>query len=94
MKPLSRRMFLKRGSAAVVLAGVASSMPTLTEAGDTGQGVAASAAAELPEGSNLAEPVIAHLRDLGRGEIGLFVGEREITFQDPHLAARIFNASR
>jgi hypothetical protein len=94
MKPLSRRMFLKRGSAAVALAGVASSMPILTEAGDASQGAAASVPAELPEGANLAEPVVAHLRDLGRGEIGLFVGEREITVQDPHLAARIFGASR
>jgi hypothetical protein len=71
-------------------------MPVLTEAGQATQGAAGAAEAlpaELPDGAHLAEPVIAHLRDLGRGEIGVLVGEREITVQDQHLAARIFNAS-
>ena len=94
MKPLSRRTFLTRGSAAVAFAGVASSLPVLADASDTTQAATASVPVELPEGANLAEPVIAHLRDLGRGEISLFVGEREVTLNDPHLAARIFNASR
>jgi hypothetical protein len=92
MKPLSRRTFLKRGSVAVALAGAASSLPVLSEVGDGGQ--AATAPAELPEGANLAEPLIAHVRDLGRGEISVFVGEREVIVRDPNLATRIFHASR
>ena len=93
MKPLSRRMFLKRGSVAVALAGAASSLPVLSEVGDSGQ-AAAAAPGDLPEGANLAEPLIAHVRDLGRGEISLFVGEREVIVKDPSLASRIFHASR
>jgi hypothetical protein len=95
MKPLSRRMFLKRGSVAVALAGAASSLPVLpvlSEVGDSGP--ASSAPAELPDGADLAEPLIAHVRDLGRGEISLFVGEREVIVRDPSLATRIFHASR
>jgi hypothetical protein len=93
MKPLSRRMFLQRGSVAVALAGAASSLPVLSEVGDGGQ-AATEAPAELPEGANLAEPLIAHVRDLGRGEISLFVGEREVIVRDSNLATRIFHASR
>jgi len=97
MKPLSRRMFLKRGSVAVAVAGAASSLPSLpvlSEIGGSGQAVPASAPAELPDGANLAEPLIAHVRDLGRGEISLFVGERKVIVRDPNLATRIFQASR
>jgi hypothetical protein len=96
MKPLSRRMFLQRGSVAVALAGAASSLPVLSQVGDGGQAATAGTAgtAELPDGANLAEPLIAHVRDLGRGEISLFVGEREVIVRDPNLATRIFHASR
>jgi hypothetical protein len=94
MKPLSRRMFLKRGSVAVAMAGAASSLPVLSEIGDSGPAAPASAPAELPGGANLAEPLIAHVRDLGRGEISLFVGEREVIVRDPSLASRIYHASR
>jgi hypothetical protein len=94
MKPLSRRTFLKRGSVAVALAGAASSLPVLSEVADSGPVTAASAPAELPDGANLSEALIAHVRDLGRGEISLFVGEREVVVRDPSLATRIFHASR
>jgi hypothetical protein len=94
MKPLSRRTFLKRGSVAVALAGAASSLPGLGDMTDASQAATGSAPAELPEGANLAEPMIAHVRDLGRGEISLFVGEREVVVTDPNLATRIFHASR
>jgi hypothetical protein len=40
----------------------------------------------------LSEPLIAHVRDLATGEIGLFSGTREITLLDPRLAARLVGA--
>jgi hypothetical protein len=39
------------------------------------------------------EPLVAHVRDLATGEIGLFSGTREIVFHDPSLAARLFRAT-
>jgi len=92
MSSLSRRAFLKRGSLAVTMAGVAATLPAgLLEAGETGAG---SASAELPEGAALTEPIVAHVRDLAAGDINLYVGTREVAVHDPHLAARLFNAAR
>ena len=42
----------------------------------------------------MTEPLVAHVRDLATGEIGLFSGTREIVFHDPALAARLFHATR
>jgi len=93
MSSLSRRAFLKRGSLAVTMAGVAATLPAgLLESGETG--AAASAPAELPEGAALTEPIVAHVRDLATGNINLYVGTREVAVHDPHLAARLFNAAR
>ena len=96
---LSRRMFLTRGSMAVAMAGVASSLPLLAEVGsgppasEAASEVAATAS-ELPEGSQMAEDLVAHVRDLGTGEINLFFGERQITLNDPGLARALFQATR
>ncbi len=40
------------------------------------------------------EPLVAHVRDLSTGEIGIFNGTREVVFKDPQLAARLFHAAR
>ena len=91
-------MFLTRGSMAVAVAGVASSLPMLVDAGDAGTQEAASAVpaaqASLPEGASLTEPLLAHVRDLSSGEISLLVGQREIVLNDPGLVARLYQASR
>jgi hypothetical protein len=42
--------------------------------------------------ATLAEPLVAHVRDLTTGEISLMVGEREIIFRDPGLVVRLLNA--
>jgi hypothetical protein len=83
-------MFLKRGSIAVAMAGMATSTPLLT--GATSE--ATTEAAALPEGAQLTEPVVAHLRDLTTGEINVFVGNRQVVVNDPRLAHAIFRASR
>jgi len=92
---LSRRLFLKRGSLAVAMAGVATSMPLLSEvAAGPPASDAATSAAEIPEGFQVSESVVAHVRDLSSGEINLFVGERQIVLNDPALAHAIIRATR
>jgi hypothetical protein len=76
------------------MASVAAAMPAaLVAAGDASHGAVSAVPAELSEASALTQPLIAHVRDLSTGQISLFLGTREITVQDPHLAAHLFNAS-
>ena len=100
MPEFSRRIFLKSGSAAVVAAGAITALPGLSSAvtaletqapadEDAAQSLVAGG-----EGAALDEPLIAHVRDLSTGEIGLFSGTREITILDPQLAARLASATR
>ena len=92
---LSRRMFLKQGSVAVAMAGVATSMPLLSEAAaGPPASEATTAASEIPEGFQLTEALVAHVRDLASGDIHLFVGERQVVLKDPGLARAIFHATR
>lgn len=100
MNEFTRRTFLKTSSAAVVAAGALSAAPALPAAvnaldtaGPADAGAAESAAADVGS-TSLGEPLIAHVRDLATGEIGLFSGTREITVLDPSLAARLLSASR
>ncbi len=101
MSGVSRRVFLKGSSAAIVAAGAVSAIPGLpVVAGlvDT-QGPADVEAAETTvsdaEASAFtAEPLVAHVRDLATGEIGLFSGTREITVLNPQLAASLVRALR
>ncbi len=97
MSPFNRREFLKRGGAAVVAAGVVSAVPAALPA------VAGAARpkssddehdADVETGGQLDQPLVAHVRDLKTGEIGLFYGDHEVTYRDPKLAARIYRATR
>lgn len=100
MKAFERRVFLTRGSMAVAAAGVVSAVPGLATgliAVEEESPAAESALADALAGGetiSMDEPLVAHVRDLATGEIGLFSGEREIVFHDPGLAARLFHASR
>jgi hypothetical protein len=101
MNPLSRRSFLRRGSAAVVAVGALSALPGLPALigvqrkrkvpSDAG---AADAAVSETESVALSEPLVGHIRDLGTGEIGLLSGTREISLFDPQLAARLARVIR
>ncbi len=42
----------------------------------------------------MTEPLVAHIRDLSTGEIGLFSGEKEIVIHDRSLARSLFRATR
>ena len=98
---ISRRMFLRGSSAAVVAAGAISSIPALPalvgaveSQAPADAGTAESALSEA-EASDLAgEPLVAHVRDVTTGEIGLFAGTREVTILNPKLAASLLRALR
>ena len=101
MSELSRRVFLKGGTAAVVAAGALTAVPGLpalvgaveTQApADAGE--AQAAVSEADSSLTMSEPVVAHVRDLSSGEIGIFNGTREVVFKDPQLAARLFRAAQ
>ena len=101
MSELTRRVFLKGGTAAAVAAGALSALPGLpalvgaieTQApADVGE--AQAAVTEGESSLSMAEPLVAHVRDLATGEIGLFSGTREITVLDPRLAVALVKALR
>ena len=94
-------MFLKGGSAAIVAAGAISAipgLPALVGAAETQApadvGTADAAVTDAESSAPLAEPLIAHIRDLSTGEISLFNGTREITVLDPGLAQSLARALR
>jgi hypothetical protein len=101
MSGFSRRVFLKGSTAAIVAAGAIASVPGLPAVvglaetqGPADTGAAESAVAETETMGSVSEPIVAHIRDLASGEIGLFSGTGEITVHDPALAASILRAMR
>jgi hypothetical protein len=100
MKAFERRLFLTRGSMAVAAAGVVASSPGLVSGLITAEDEAPEAASVMSEATVAGEsavmtdPLVAHVRDLATGEIGVFSGMQEVVFHDPTLAARLFDATR
>jgi hypothetical protein len=93
MEPTSRRDFLKHGSAAVAAAGVVIAIPAAAAQAVTGDRHD-DGKTRLPDGAQLDAPVVAHVRDLKRGEVVVFAGEQEITVRDKRLAALLYHATR
>lgn len=94
-KVFDRRLFLTRGSAAVVAAGVVATVPGFASSlVTTEQELAPVESAAQDEALALGGPLVAHVRDLATGEIGLFSGTEEIVFHDPGLASALFKATR
>jgi hypothetical protein len=95
MKAFERRVFLTRGSVAVAAAGVVAAVPGFASGLVAAEEEAPEAGAVLEgEAATMTEPLVAHVRDLTTGEIGLFSGTQEVVFHDPGLAVRLFNATR
>jgi hypothetical protein len=102
MAEVSRRSFLRNSGLAVAGAGVLSQMPLLSGlvgAGESDAPAATGAGEAVTAGTDdaapsLTEPLVAHVRDLATGEIGVFSGTREVVFTNPQLAAQLFRASR
>jgi hypothetical protein len=102
---ISRRLFLKRGTLTVAAAGFLAAvpgMPALASAIETDAPAAGSATgeaasvggAESGSAEELAQPLIAHVKDLSTGEITVYMGENEYTYRDPQMAARLLHATR
>jgi len=99
MSEFSRRVFLKGSTAAVVAAGAIAAVPGLPALvgvaetqGPADVGAAEAAGADAESIGPMGEPIVAHVRDLASGEIGLFSGTGEVTVHDPRLAASIVRA--
>ena len=95
MSDMSRRAFLKTGAAtgAVSVSGLtvgpSFAAALLGAAGVTAGVTAAQLAAHGGRG-----PLVAYVRDSGRGELALVAGDREVTIQDHDLVLRLLKASR
>jgi hypothetical protein len=97
MEPLSRRTFLARTGITAAGVGLVSVMPSITSAVDGGAEAAAPEAEDAGAGvADLAngEQVIAHVRDAATGEMDLYVGTRQIAYQDPQLVRTLLRAAR
>lgn len=101
---INRRTFLIRGSGVVAAAGAATALPAflpiLAGAGAAEPTTGSAPSTATPEsslemtGGPMTEPLVAHIRDLSTGEIGLFSGEKEIVIHDRSLARSLFRATR
>jgi hypothetical protein len=94
---LTRRAFLVRGSLAAGAAAVIGSVPgvggilTTAEADapeiEGGAGPAAGAGAEV--GPAVGQPIVAHVVDVGTGEINFYQGTAQVVARNPGLAQAI-----
>jgi hypothetical protein len=96
MENVSRRGLLRNGSLAVVGVGLVGAVPAglAPKAPDASAAdrSPASESAALPTRASLDGPLVAHVKDLSTGEIGVYMGTSEVTFRDPHLAAKLYRA--
>ncbi|HET9730725.1 MAG TPA: twin-arginine translocation signal domain-containing protein [Acidimicrobiia bacterium] len=92
MQRKSRRDFLKQSGAAAAVAGIAIAVPK-TAAGALNEG-ATTGHPSLPADARLDVPVVAHVRDLKKGVVVVYAGERELTVRDKRLAALLYHATR
>ena len=92
MDPVTRRSFLIKGSAgAVGAAGLA--------AGGLALSSAAAADTEEPElrpdeAADVPGPVLVDIKDAATGEVVILVGEREVSFINKPLVAKVLRAAR
>ena len=89
MAKLTRRDLIKQTSAGAAALGALAALPGLAGA----QG-AAEAHATAPAVADRSGPLVAYLRDVAKGEIGLLVGTREIIVRDRELAQRLLKAAQ
>ena len=98
MPEMNRRDFLRGSSMAVATAGLVAAFPVLpsvVNAFDTeAPAVDSSVAATTGEAMTMSEPIVARVTDLSTGEIQMFFGTQEITYNDPQMAARLVQATR
>src|ERR1700722_5182700 len=92
MSRFTRRSFLTRASLGAAAVGVAA-VPGMS-------GLLSGASSEAPEIDNAASdlgaasggPLVAHIADLGSGQISFYSGETQVLYRDPALVARLVQA--
>jgi hypothetical protein len=89
MAKLTRRDLIKQTSAGAAALGALAAVPGLAGA----QGAPEAHAAGL-SAADCNGPVVAYLRDVAAGEIGLLVGTREIIVRDRELVQRLLRAAQ
>jgi hypothetical protein len=88
MESVNRRSFLIKGSAgAAAVAGVVGGGFALTSLGDGDEAALPAGAAELDG------PVLVQISDASTGEVSVLAGEREVTFRDRALVAKVLRAA-
>jgi hypothetical protein len=94
MEPTSRRQFLKRSSAVAAAAGVAAAVPaSAAKALGSRNQTDGDREPELPDHPTVDIPVVAHVRDVRKGLVTLYTGEREVTIKNKRLAAALYHAT-
>ena len=95
MGGIPRRAFIGRGVLGIAAVGAAGPMLPALAGIVTGEAPEASdATTDASAVESGAEPLVARVRDVATGEIELFLGERQVTYHDPDLAARLVRAAR
>jgi hypothetical protein len=89
MAKLTRRDLIKQTSAGAAALGALAAVPGL--AGVQGAPEAHGAGLSAADRNG---PLVAYLRDVAKGEIGLLVGTREIIVRDPELVQRLLRAAQ
>jgi hypothetical protein len=94
---VSRRAFLRTGTLGAAAVGVAGAVPGLSSL----LGEASTDAPALPDAAAgadtlpaLSAPIVAHVTDAAAGQLSIYVGEREVTFQDRVLVQHLLRAVR
>jgi hypothetical protein len=92
MENSNRRNFLKHGSLGIAAVGLVAATPSLLA---DRAGAAEPAVPTGPtEPAELEGPLVVYLRDARAGRFSLLVGEREVSFTDAALAARLTHAAK
>jgi hypothetical protein len=87
MSKLDRRSFLKTAGVATGVA-VVGGVPAAAAAAADGRPEVVAAPSPLPH-----EPLLAYVRDAGKGEVTVVSGKHELTVRDPQLVRRIEKAA-
>jgi anaerobic selenocysteine-containing dehydrogenase len=89
MEPTSRRQFLKRSSAVAAAAGVVAAVPA-----GAASALQTHAESRLPDDETVDVPVVAHVRDVRKGLVSLYTGDKEVVVKNKRLAAALYHATR
>ena len=95
MGDLNRRTFLSKSSIGLAAAGLLASAPAAVPTLLAGAAREAPAIDEgIEDAGSLDGPLVAHVRDLATGEIGVYSGTQEIIIHNRGLAATLARVVR